>query len=114
MRTPCLPGEGRRVAKASQGGPPTLAAPAESAERSGGLQRSEGWGMTCLREEAAPLSNEEKWLHSVLFPHRIRSARRFSDAANAVSPLDVNDQVDQIADLALDRSVWNVYIGAKR
>jgi hypothetical protein len=27
---------------------------AESAERSGGLQRSEGWGMTCLREEAAP------------------------------------------------------------
>ena len=27
---------------------------AESAERSGGLHRSEGWGMTCLREEAAP------------------------------------------------------------
>ena len=29
---------------------------AESAERSAGLQQSEGWGMTCRREEAAPPS----------------------------------------------------------
>jgi hypothetical protein len=49
-----LPGEGRRVAKASQGGPPTLAAQRKVRSEAEAWQRSEGWGMTCLREEAAP------------------------------------------------------------
>jgi hypothetical protein len=51
---PCAPGEGRRVASASQGGPPTLGGQRKVRSGSGGLQRSEGWGMTCVREEAAP------------------------------------------------------------
>ena len=54
ISSPCIPGEGRRVAKAMSGGTTHTCSGAESAERSGGLQRSEGWGMTCLREEAAP------------------------------------------------------------
>ena len=38
------------------GGTTHTCSEAESAQRSAGLQQSEGWGMTCRSEEAAPPS----------------------------------------------------------
>jgi hypothetical protein len=47
---------------------------------------------------------------------RIESVQleRFCDAANAVSTLDIDDQMDEVSDLALYRSVRKVDICSKR